>query len=152
MTRSHLAFLPPARRAPRPALALATLLAVVLPALAGVNSARYRFEGNKRLSLDLSVDDVRAEEIKFEWPATLLRFKSGYKGTVKVANGSSRQAAVGIAVALYDQDGKLVGAGTTGSTIGTIDPGDSADFTLDFTHVTSRLEQASQFQIALEVR
>src|SRR5207245_1416673 len=117
MTRSHLPFLPPARRAPRPALALATLLAVVLPALAGVNSARYRFEGNKRLSLDLSVDDVRAEENKFEWPATLLRFKSGYKGTVKVANGSSRQAAVGIGVAVYGQAGKRVGAETTGSTM-----------------------------------
>jgi hypothetical protein len=152
MMRTHPPLPAPARRAPRGTLALAAFLAFVLPALAGANSARYRFEGNKRLSLDVSVDDVRAEEIKFEWPATLLRFKSGYKATVKVANGSSRQAAVGIAVALFDQDGKLVGAATTGSTIGTIDPGDSADFTLDFNHVTGRLEQASQFQIAVEVR
>src|SRR5437867_7207851 len=111
------------RRTPRAALALGALLILTLPVLAGGNSARYRFEGNKRLALDLSVDDVRAEEIKFEWPATVLRFKSGYKATVKVANGSSHQAAVGVAVALYDQDSKLVGVGTTGSTIGTIDPG-----------------------------
>ena len=55
-------------------------------------------------------------------------------------------------MALYDQDSKLVGVGTTGSTIGTIDPGDSADFTIDFNHVTARLEQATQFQLALETR
>ncbi len=140
------------RGALRAALALGALLSLTLPVFAGSNSARYRFEGNKRLALDISVDDVRAEEIKFEWPATVLRFKSGYKATVKVANGSTRQAAIGVAVALYDQDSKLVGAGTAGSTIGTIDPGDSADFTIDFTHVTGRLEQATQFQIALETR
>ena len=53
---------------------------------------------------------------------------------------------------MYDQDGKLVGSGTAGTTIGTIDPGDSAQFTVDFSHVTERLEQAATFQIALETR
>jgi len=81
-----------------------------------------------------------------------MRIKTGYKATVKVANGSSRQVGVGIAVALYDQDGKLIGAGTAGTTIGTIDPGDSAQFGIDFSHVVERLEQAAEFQIALETR
>jgi len=136
----------------RAALVLLALAAAASLLFAAQNSARYRFEGNKWLSLDLAVDDVRAEAIKFDWPATVMRIKTGYKATVKVVNGSSHQAAVGLAVALYDQDSKLVGAGTAGTTIGTIDPGDSAQFTIEFSHLTERLEQVSQFHIALETR
>jgi hypothetical protein len=116
------------------------------------NSARYRFEGNKWLALDLAVEDVRAETIRFEWPATLLRLKTGYKALVKVVNGSSRQARIGVAVALYDADTRLVGTGAAGTTLGTIDPGDAAQFAVEFSHVTERLEEAATFHIALEVR
>ncbi|HXH27530.1 MAG TPA: FxLYD domain-containing protein [Candidatus Polarisedimenticolia bacterium] len=130
-------------------LALATAAA---PLLAASSSARYRFEGNKWLSLDLTVSDVAVKLIKFEWPATLMGIRTGYKATLKVANGSARQTGVGLAVALYDQDGKLIGAGTGGTTLGTIDPGDSAEFSIEFKDVTERLEQTAQFDVALQVR
>src|SRR2546426_11754228 len=146
----------PSRR-PARILRLAGVLAVLAAAAfssasADTNSARYKFEGNKWLALDLAVGDVRADTIRFEWPATLMRLKAGYKATVKVVNGSSAQARVGIAVAIYDKDSKLIGAGTTGTTLGTIDPGDNSQFTIDFKDVTARLEQADQFHIALETR
>jgi hypothetical protein len=80
----------------------------------------------------------------------VLGVKSGYKAVVKVVNGSTKQVSAGLAVALYDGDGKLLGAGTTGTKIGTIDPGDSAEFTVSFDHVIERLAQTSQFQIALQ--
>jgi len=142
---------------PRPTLRFAALLllaagAALTVAGADTNSGRYKFEGNKWLALDLAVGDVRADTIRFEWPATLMRLKAGYKATVKVVNGSSAQARVGIAVAIYDKDSKLIGAGTTGTTLGTIDPGDNSQFTIDFKDVTVRLEQADQFHIALETR
>jgi len=127
-------------------------MAAFSTASADTNSARYKFEGNKWLALDLAVGDVRAETIRFEWPATLMRMKTGYKATVKVANGSSRQVGVGLAVAVYDKDVKLIGAGTGGTTLGTIDPGSSAQFTVDFKDVTARLEEADQFHIALETK
>ncbi|OLD66440.1 MAG: hypothetical protein AUI52_04145 [Acidobacteria bacterium 13_1_40CM_2_68_10] len=146
----------PSRR-PARILRLAGVLAVLAAAAfssasADTNSARYKFEGNKWLALDLAVGDVRAETIRFEWPATLMRMKTGYKATVKIANGSSQQVRVGIAIALIDKDLKLIGAGTVGTTLGTIDPGTSAQFTVDFKDVTARLEQADQFYIALETR
>lgn len=138
-------------------LRLALLLAVMASAAltsagADTNSARYKFEGNKWLALDLAIADVRAEAIRFEWPATVMRLKAGYKATVKVANGSSRQTGIGIAVAVYDKDSRLIGAGTAGTTLGTIDPGDTTQFTVDFKDVTARIEQADQFHIALETR
>lgn len=116
------------------------------------NSALYKFEPNKLLGLDLAVGEVRAEAVRFEWPATLMRVKTAYKATVKVANGSSHQVRVGIAIALYDADGRLIGAGTTGTTLGTVDPGDAAQFTVEFNHVSQRLEEASKFHIALEAK
>ena len=136
----------------RPAGAAVVLLASVLTVLADTNSGRYKFEGNKWLSLDLAVGDVRVETIKFEWPATLMRVKTGYKASVKITNGSSRQIGVGLAVAIYDKDSRLIGTGSTSTTLGTIDPGGNAQFTVDFKDVTARLEEADQFHIALETK
>ena len=133
-------------------LVVALTLAAAAPGVASMGSARYRFEGNKWLALDLSVGDVRLDMIKFEWPATRLGIKTGYKGTIKVTNGSSSQIRLGLAVVVYDSESKLIGAGTTGTTLGTIDPGDTAEFSIDFKDITERLEAASQFQIALETR
>ena len=142
------------RRLIRAALLLAFLgLPATAPlADAAINSARYRFEGNRWLSLDLAVADVRTDVIRFDWPSTVLGLKTRYKATVKVVNGSTNQISVGVAVAVYDAEGKLLGAGTTGTRIGTITPGDSAEFTIDFDHVTERLGDATQFQIALQTR
>ena len=144
---------------PRAACTLGLVVVLIATAVAGsslvsadTNSARYKFEGNKWLALDLAAGDVRAETIKFEWPATLMRMKTGYRATVKINNGSSQQVKAGIAVALIDKDLKLIGAGTSGTTLGTIDPGSSAQFNVDFKDVTARLEQADQFYIALEIK
>ena len=133
-------------------LIAATLFALAGPVPAATNSAKYRFEGNKNMSLDLSVAEVRAEEIRFDWPATRLGMKTGYKATVKLVNGSTGQVRIGLGLVLFDRDGKLVGVGTTGTKLGTIDPGDEATFSIDFNHVTERLEQANQFQLVVETR
>ena len=133
-------------------LAVLLVATLALPAIGATNSARYRFEGNRWLALDLAVEDVRTDTIRFDWPSTVLGFKTGYKATVKVVNGSSRQASIGVAVVLYDADNRLLGAGSTGTKLGTLNPGDSADFTIEFNHVTERLDQATQFHIALQIR
>ncbi len=133
---------------------LATVVALITaigPAGTAGNSARYKLEPNKWLALDLAVVDVQAEQIKFHWPSTLVGIKTGYKATVRVKNGSVRQIGVALAVALYDKDSRLIGAGTTSTRVGTIDPGDTAEFEVEFKHTTQRLEQASQFHILLEI-
>lgn len=136
----------------RLAALLVLCVLLVSPASAALNSAQYKFEGNRWLSLDLAVGDVRTDVIRFYWPSAVLGLKTGYKATVKVVNGSARQASVGLVVAVYDGSGKLIGAGSSGTKIGTVDPGDSVDFDIEFNNVTERLEQATQFQIALQTR
>jgi hypothetical protein len=133
-------------------LLLSFLAAGSAPAVAAVNSARYRFEGNRWLALDLSVGDVRTDVVRFDWPSTVLGIKTRYKAVIKVTNGSARQVSAGVVLAVYDADSKLLGAGSTGTKVGTIDPGDSVEFTVDFDHVTERLESAAQFQVALQTR
>ena len=128
-----------------------TLITAIGPTGAAGNSAAYRFEPNKWLALDLAVTDVQVEQIKFHWPSTMLGIKTGYKATVRVKNGSVRQIGIALAVALYDRDARLLGAGTTATRVGTIDPGDTAEFEIKFNHTTQRLEQASQFHILLEI-
>ncbi len=142
----------PRNTAIRAAVAAAfTLIASIGPVGAAGNSAAYRFEPNKWLALDLAVTNVQVEQIKFHWPSTMMGIKTGYKATVRVKNGSVRQIGVALAVALYDRDARLLGAGTTATRLGTIDPGDTAEFDIEFNHTTQRLEQASQFHILLEI-
>jgi len=133
-------------------LMVGLLMALALPVSAATDSARFRFEGNKWLKLDLEVAGVRADVIRFDWPSTMMGVKTGYKSSIKLVNGSTRQVRIGLAVVLYDEDGRPIGAGTTGTKIGTIDPGDSAQFTVDFNHVTERLEESSQFSLVVEAR
>jgi hypothetical protein len=144
------------RRPPRAALLASLLIGMLMalswPASAATGSGRFRFEGNKWLKLELEVAGVRADLIRFDWPSTMMGVKTGYKSTVKLVNGSTRQARIGLAVILYDGDGRPVGAGTTGTKLGTIDPGDAAEFTVDFDYVTERLEQSEQFAVVLEYR
>jgi hypothetical protein len=45
-----------------------------------------------------------------------------------------------------------VGAGSTGTKLGTLSPGDSAEFDVDFNSVTRKLTTATQFHIAIETR
>lgn len=133
-------------------LLIGLLMMLALPASAATGSARYRFEGNKWLKLDLEVGEVRADLIRFDWPSTMMGVKTGYKSSVKLVNGSTNQVRIGVAVVLYDGEGRPIGAGTTGTKLGTIDPGDSAQFTVDFNHVTERLEQSNQFSLVVETR
>src|SRR3989442_5056791 len=112
--------------------AVLVLAAFVPAALADTNSGRYKFEGNKWLSLDLAVGDVRVETIRFEWPATLLRVKTGYKATVKVANRSYRRVAVGLGHATHVQRNDLVGARVSRSGPRLLDSRRRAHVNLDF--------------------
>src|SRR2546427_10717383 len=83
----------------RPArfLRLAGVVAVLTAAVfsiasADTNSARYKFEGNKWLALDLAVGGGRAETSRLEWPAPPMRMQAGCKAAVKSAHGSPTQA------------------------------------------------------------
>jgi len=133
-------------------LVVGLLMMLAIPAAAETGSARYRFEGNKWLKLDLEVAQVQAEVIRFDFPSTMMGMKTGYKSSVKLVNNSTRQVRIGLAVVLYDKDARPIGAGTTGTKLGTIDPGDSAQFGVDFNHVTELLEQAEQFSLVVETR
>lgn len=136
------------------ALGVLTALALILsagPAGAATVSRKYKLERNKPLTLDLSASGVRAEKVTFEFPSSVLRFQTANKARVVVANEGSSRVRVGLAIALFDSEGNLVGAGTGGNKGGKVGPTESEEFSVFFYYVSEQIESAAIFQISMEV-
>jgi hypothetical protein len=130
----------------------AALLALLVPspADAAVASKKYRLEANKPVGIDLSVLDIKAETVVFEFPSSLLRFQTASRARVTVTNRSGVKARVGVALALFDDAGDLVAAGTGGNKGGWVSPGETEEFSVFFYYVTERIPSATTFQISIE--
>ena len=59
---------------------------------------------------------------------------------------------VGLAVALYDPNGRLVGVANGGTKMMALKPGQRKYYTLEFEGVNAEAHKAAKFQIALETR
>ncbi len=133
---------------------IAFLLAAALfpPAGAATASKKFLLEKNKPVSLDLSSGQVRVEQAVFEFPSSVMRLETANKVRITVVNGSQAKVRVGLAVALFDEAGNLVGAGVGGNKGGQVAPGEKTEFSVFFYYVTEQLSSASAFQITLETR
>ena len=129
---------------------LAALLAP--PSGAATVSKKFVLEKNRPVSLELAAGQVRAEQVLFEFPASVLRVETAGKARITVVNGSAAKVRVGLAVALFDAEGNLVGAGAGGNKGGQVAPGEKAEFSVFFYYVTEQILSATSFQITLETR
>jgi len=68
-------------------------------------------EKNRPVSLELAAGQVRAEQVLFEFPSSVLRVETAGKAGFTIVNGSAAKVRVGLAVALFDPEGNLVGPG-----------------------------------------
>ena len=55
-------------------------------------------------------------------------------------------------VAVLDKDGNLLGVASGGTKLGTVKPGDTETFDLNFTQVKERLSKGDRFLLAIELR
>jgi hypothetical protein len=145
-------------RAPRMRLLRAAGAFLILSALlappsgAATVSKKFVLEKNRPVSLDLAAGQVRAEQVLFEFPSSVLRVETAGKARITVVNGSAAKVRVGLAVALFDPEGNLVGAGAGGNKGGQVAPGEKAEFSVFFYYVTEQILSATAFQITLEAR
>ena len=58
----------------------------------------------------------------------------------------------GFAVAVLGKDGRLLGVATGGTKVGTVKPGETETFDLNFTQVKERLASGDKFLLAIELR
>lgn len=140
-------------------LALATLLVGAASmgahtAHARLETGRYPFEVGRWIHLTMELGDVRVEDIKFhrpvKWKGVLLRHDKPNRATIVVRNTGAERLDVGVAVAVFREDGTLIAAGNSGPTLGVLQPGERHELDIAFHSVWREIDQGDYFLITAE--
>jgi hypothetical protein len=165
----------PATEAPAPA-AVKPVAPAVTPAPAKVQAApakptssvasplsfyseSFSFTWDRTIPMTINLDGLKVTSIFFNKrvlePGVFSFLKGADFGTraqVSVTNTSKVAKVPGFAVAVMDKDGRLIGVASGGTKVGTISPGDTETFDLNFTQVNERLASGDKFLLAIELR
>jgi hypothetical protein len=143
--------------ASRRLLVVAMLLGgvVLAPAEAGLVSKQYTYKSGVILEIGVSTDDgLRLDNVRFQVPTKLSGQAARVGGLpsaeVAVSNGGDRGKKIGVSIALFDAEGRLVGTAGGGSRLISIKPGRQRSFTLVFDGVGDEADRATTFHIAVE--
>lgn len=119
----------------------------------------FPFTWDRVIPMTLDLDGLKVEQIFFNrrvvQPGFFNLLKGAEFGTraqVQVTNTSRFPRIPGFAVAVLDKDGKLLGVASGGTKVGTIKPGETETFDLNFTQVNERLAKGDRFLLAIELR
>jgi hypothetical protein len=109
--------------------------------------------------MNLNLDGLKVEQIFFNKRVVKPGFFNLLKGAefgtraqVQVTNASRFPKIPGFAVAVLDKEGHLLGVASGGTKVGTIKPGETETFDLNFTQVNERLSKGDHFLLAIELR
>ena len=102
------------------ALLTLSLLAIAPAAQADTFSKKYRFVSDKTLEVGESVGSgMRLDSVQFVLPApsgeSILRIGGLPEAVVAISNMSQDSIKVGVAIAVYDEEGRLLGVASGGS-------------------------------------
>jgi hypothetical protein len=118
-------------------------------------SARFDYRWNRIIPLDMAVDELRVKTIFFNKREIAKGFlkgaQFGTRAQVEVENLSSQPKNPSFAVAVFDANGGLIGVASGGNKIGTVKPGKTETFDLNFFQVTERLQRGTHFFICIEL-
>jgi hypothetical protein len=144
-------------RTPAPTTATATATPPTTPL--SFYSETFTFSWDRVIPLSINVDGLKVTSIFFNKRVIQPGFFNLLKGTefgtraqVEVTNAGSYPKVPGFAVAVVDKDGRLIGVASGGTKVGTIKPGETETFDLNFTQVKERLASGDKFLLAIELR
>jgi hypothetical protein len=139
-----------AKPAPGPSMA---------PAPLSFFSDSFTFAWDRMIPLSINVDGLKVNSIFFNKRAVeggalgfLKGAEFGTRAQVEVTNTSKNPKVPGFAVAVLDKDGRLVGVASGGTKVGTVKPGETETFDLNFSQVKERLASGDKFFLAIELR
>lgn len=119
-------------------------------------SGSFKFYWDTTLPVSLEADGLKVTQIyfnvrrsRYSW---LKDAEFGARAHLTVTNTSARPRVPGFAVAVLDADGKLVGVASGGTKVGTVGPGETEEFDLNFTQVKERLPKGATFLLSIELR
>jgi len=122
-------------------------------------SENQPFAWDRIIPLSIQLDGLKVSSIFFNkrvvQPGFFNLLKGAEFGTraqVEVTNTGKYPKVPGFAVAVLDKDGRLLGTASGGTKVGTIKPGETETFDLNFTQVKERLATGDRFLLAIELR
>jgi len=157
----------PAKPAQAPATATAApvpIPAATAPAAAPLApltfySESFGFAWDRVIPLSITIDGLKVSSIFFNKRAVQSGFlgilkdaEFGTRAKVEVTNTGKRPKVPGFAVAVLDKDGRLLGVASGGTKVGTVKPGETETFDLNFSQVKDRLASGDKFLLAIELR
>jgi hypothetical protein len=119
------------------------------------HSQRFPYKWDTMLPLHIEVDGLKLNTIFFNrrqvraWPLKGADF--GARAQIEVTNNSKRPRIPGFAVAVFDAENRLLGVGNGGAKVGSIDPGSTETFDLNFSRVSERLPLGAYFYLTVEL-
>lgn len=141
-------------------LLLLPVLACLVPGLVSAEllSKSYHFKPGVTLEIGAAADPgLRVDSVRFRVPPASAdgrheRTSGMVSAEVAVSNLGQKSAMIGLAIALYDKQGRLVGASSGGSKLMPLKAGRQKTFTLVFDFVNAYAHQADTFQLSAEAR
>lgn len=134
-----------------------TLSLLATPAAqADTFSKKYRFVLDKTLEMGETLGDgMRLDSVQFVMPATdgkILRIGGVPEAVVAISNMSQESVKVGIAVAVFDEEGRLLGVASGGSAMRGIRALRQVGYSLKFDWVNGEMTKAATFQVSVETK
>lgn len=136
-------------------LALAAALALAPCAGAELLSKGFEFKDAVTLEIGASTGDgLRLDSVRFHVPPTAgspgQRTGGLANAEVAVSNVGEKAHKVGVALALFDAQGRLLGVASAGTSLRPLKTGRQRTYTLVFDHVNGEVHRATRFQVSLE--
>ena len=131
------------------------MLVLAMPAHGELLSKRYQFKAGVVLEMSVPTSGgLRLDTVTFEMPETVegrLTVASGLlRAQVVVSNLGADARKVGLAIALYDDEDRLLAVASGGSKLASIKPDRARTYSLVFEGVFAEALRATTFQISLE--
>ena len=132
-------------------------LAIAVPVIrASAGDVTKRFDwapANGVQVLDWTENGITVKQISFDLGSVLrpLRVSTAH-AVARVDNDSNVNAVVGLAVAVFDEQNRLVAAGEGGVKMGHLSKGERDDFKISFSHVFRNISSAKYFYVTVETK
>jgi hypothetical protein len=150
--------LPSSATAPAPNPLVAAAPPVTAAPLA-FYSESFAYSWDRTIPLSINLDGLRVSSIFFNkrtlQPGFFNLMKGAEFGTraqIEVTNTGKFPKVPGFSVAVLDKNGRLLGVASGGTKVGTVEPGETETFDLNFTQVKERLPFGDKFLLAIELR
>jgi hypothetical protein len=135
-----------------PVMLLVTLAAA--SASAAVVTKRFDWAPQNGVQiLDWTENGITVKQIAFDMGTVVKPTRlSTARARVRVDNDSTVDVVPGIAVAVFDEQNRLVAAGDGGVKVGDLNKGARDEFTITFAHVFRNLDRAKYFYVTVETK